>query len=132
MWKVMNGYAPKVLAEFFVSNEQNTTKFVLPHPPNDTAKKYFVYSCVLVWNSLPDALRNTTIYTAFTRNLKKHLLGEPVENSIHINNNIRNNIHNNSGIRVLQYVRPNHTQLRANDQQNQTFATRWDNQLRNF
>ena len=132
MWKVINGYAPKILSEFFVSNEQNLTKFVLPHPPNDKAKNYLVYSCVSVWNSLPDALRSTTIYTAFTRNLKKHLLGEPVEDSILINNNIHNNNDNNSGIRVLQYVRPNQAQLRANAQQNQTFATRWDNQLRNF
>ena len=132
MWKEINGYAPKVLLEFFVSNEQNLTKFVLPHPPNDKAKNYLVYSCVSVWNSLPDALRSTTIYTAFTRNLKKHLLGEPVENNILINNNLHNNNNNNSGIRVLQYVRPNQAQLRANAQQNQTFATRWDNQLRNF
>ena len=49
-------------------------------------------SCVQAWNCLPDALRNTTINTAFTRNLKKYLLGEPIEDSIHINNNIRNNI----------------------------------------
>ena len=132
MWKAIHGYAPKILSEFFASNEQNPTKFVLPHPPNNTAKNYFVYSCVLVWNSLPDTLRNTTMYTAFTRNLKKYLLGEPVENSILINDNIRNNNNNNTGIRVLQYVRPNQAQLRANAQQNQTFATRWDNQLRNF
>ena len=92
MWKVTHGYAPKILTQFFVANEQNTSKFVQPRPPNDTAKVYFVYSCVLAWNNLPDALRNTTIYTAFSRNLKKHLLGEPVENSILVNNNIRNNI----------------------------------------
>ena len=84
---------------------------------------------MVAWNSLPDALQNTTIYTAFARNLKKHLLGEPLENSILINNNIQNNI--NTGIRVLQWVRPNHAQLRANVQQN-PFADRWDNQLRNF
>ena len=138
MWKVTNEYAPKVLSEFFVSNGQDLTKYVLPHPPNDTAKEYFVYSCVMAWNSLPDVLRNTTIYSAFTRNLKKHLMGEPVENNILINNNIRNNSNNsnnsnnNTGIRVLRWVRPNHAQLRANAQQNQNFATRWDNQLRNF
>ena len=94
MWKVTHGYAPKVFSQFFVRNEQNATKFVLPYPPNDTAKAYFVYSCILAWNSLPDALRNTTIYTAFSRNLKKHLLGEPIESSILVNNNIRNNINN--------------------------------------
>ena len=140
MWKITNGYAPKVLSEGFVRNEQNQTKFVLPHPPNDKAKKYLVYSCVQAWNCLPDALRNTTIYTAFTRNLKKYLLGEPIEDSIQINNNIRNNINyqndttgnNNTGIRVLQWVRPNQGQLRANAQQNPPFASRWDNQLRNF
>ena len=137
MWKITNGYAPKVLSESFVSNEheQNNKKFVLPHPPNDTAKEYFVYSCVQAWNCLPDVLRGTTIYTAFTRNLKKHFLGEPIEDSIHINNNIRNtnqnNANNNNGIRVLQWVRPNMGQLRANAQQN-PFADRWDNQLRNF
>ena len=95
MWKVTNGYAPKVLSEFFVRNERNLTKFILPHPPNDTAKAYFVYTCVLVWNSLPDPLRNTTIYTAFTRNLKKHFLDEPVENSILINAQLRANAQQN-------------------------------------
>ena len=133
MWKVINGYAPKVLSDFFVSNEQNVTKFVLPHPPNDKAKNYFIYSCVLAWNCLPDALRNTTIYTSFVRNLKKYFLGEQIEDSIHINNNIRhannNRNNNNTGIRVLQWVRPN-AQPRAPVQQN--FASRWDNQLRNF
>ena len=130
MWKVFNGYAPNILSEFFVINEQNITKFVQPRPPNDTAKEFLIYSCVSAWNCLPDALRSVTIYTAFTRNLKKHLLGEPLENTVFLNNNIRDNT-NNTGIRVLQWVRPNHAQLRANAQQN-TFADRWDNQLRNF
>ena len=96
MWKVTNEIAPKVLSKYFVRNERNLKKFVLPRPPNDTAKEYFIYSCVVAWNSLPDALQNTTIYTAFARNLKKHLLGEPLENNILINNNIQNNI--NTGI----------------------------------
>ena len=88
MWKITNGYAPKVLSDFFVRNEQNNTKFVLPHPHNEKAKNYFVYSCVLAWNCLPDTLRNTAIYTSFARNLKKHFLGEQIEDSIRINNSI--------------------------------------------
>ena len=131
MWKVFNGYAPNILSEFFVINEQNITKFVQPRPPNDTAKEFLIYSCVSAWNCLPDALRSISIYTAFTRNLKKHLLGEPLENTVFVNNNIRTNT-NNTGIRVLHWVRPNHAQLRANFQQQNPFADGWDNQLRNF
>ena len=123
--------------------ELDQKKFVLPHPPNDKAKNYFVYSCILAWNRVPDALKRVTIFSAFTRNLKGHLLGEPIENNIHINNNIRNNTsnvnrtnnnsnssNNSSGIRVLQWVRPS-GRPNANAQ-NPPFASRWDNQLRNF
>ena len=49
------------------------------------------------------------------------------------NNGNRNAINrpNNNEIGVLRWRRPNYDQLRANAQ-NQPFATRWDNQLRNF
>ena len=140
MWKVANGFAPKILSKLFVTNETDQKKFVLPHPPNDKAKNYLVYSCVLAWNCVPEALKNTTIFSAFTRNLKGHLLGEPIEENIYINNNIRltsnsisqntnnsrNNANNYDGIRVLRRVRPN-GQPRPND--NPPFASRWDNQL---
>ena len=89
MWKVANGFAPNILSNLFVRNEVDQKKIVLPHPPNDKAKKYFVYSCVLAWNCVPDALKHATFFSAFTRNLKGHLLGEPIERNIHINNNIR-------------------------------------------
>ena len=42
---------------------------------------------------------------------------------------------NNNGLRVLRWQRPNRDQLRANAQNlyaQNPFATRWDNQLRNF
>ena len=54
------------------------------------------------------------------------------------NNDNRNNINrqynnnNNNGIRVLQWRRPNHAQLRTNAENQPQFASRWDNQLRNF
>ena len=52
------------------------------------------------------------------------------------NNRNRNNINrqnnNNNGIRMLQWRRPNHAQLRANFENQPQFASRWDNQLRNF
>ena len=47
-------------------------------------------------------------------------------NNRHINNN------NNNGIQVLQWRRPNHAQLRAIAENRPQFASRWDNQLRNF
>ena len=49
------------------------------------------------------------------------------------NNNRQNN--NNNGLRVLRWQRPNHALLRANAQNvfaQNPYATRWDNQLRNF
>merc|ERR1711928_768 len=46
-------------------------------------------------------------------------------------NNTRQN-NNNNGIRVLQWRRPNHAQLRANLENQPQFASRWDNHLRNF
>ena len=144
MWKVANGYAPSVLSKFFTSHGQDPKKYVLPHPPNDHAKNYFVYSSILAWNCVPDALKHVTIFSTFTRNLKGHLQGEPIEDNIHLNNNIRNNTNNvtrsnnnnsnnsnnSSGIRVLRWVRPSG---RPNvNALNPPFATRWDNPLRNF
>ena len=57
-----------------------------------------------------------------------------VNNRDNRNNNRQNN-NNDNGIRVLRRQRPNHAQLRANAQNlyaQNPFATRWDNQLRNF
>ena len=54
-----------------------------------------------------------------------------IATSITDNNNNRQN-NNNNGIRVLQWRRPNHAQLRANFENQPQFASRWDNQLRNF
>ena len=96
VWKVANGYAPDVTAKIFVKNDQNQKKFVLPHPPNDKAKNYFVYSCVLAWNTVPDVLKNVTIFSAFTRNLKGYLLGDPIENNIFVNENARINNNTNT------------------------------------
>ena len=48
------------------------------------------------------------------------------------NNNRHNNNNNNNGIQVLQWRRPNHAQLRAIAENRPQFASRWDNQLRNF
>ena len=48
------------------------------------------------------------------------------------NNNKFNNNNNNNGIQVLQWRRPNHAQLRAIAENRPQFASRWDNQLRNF
>ena len=131
MWKVANGFAPKILSKLFVASGNDQKKFVLPRPPNDTAKNYFVYSCVTAWNCVPDALRHATIFSAFTRNLKGHLLGEPIEENIFINNHIRNNSisQNTNNTRNNRWVR-NDGHPRANN--NPPFASRWDNQLRNF
>ena len=82
------------------------------------------------------------------RKLKNYLI-DPTSNNNNqgngrsINNNITNNNNgnttnntnttnnnNNTGIRVLRWVRPN-GQPGANVQ-NPPFASRWDNQLRNF
>ena len=131
MWKVANGFAPKILSKLFVASGNDQKKFVLPRPPNDTAKNYFVYSCVTAWNCVPDALRHATIFSAFTRNLKGHLLGEPIEENIFINNHIRNNSisQNTNNTRNNRWVR-NDGHPRANN--NPPFASRWDKQLRNF
>ena len=139
MWKITNGYAPKVLSDFFVSNEQNNTKFVLPHPPNEKAKNYFVYSCVLAWNTVPDVLKNVTIFSAFTRNLKGYLLGDPIENNIYINENARVNNNNTNtniinlnnnynGIRVLRWNRNNRNRgVLTHDWDGSGLTNSWDN-----
>ena len=51
-------------------------------------------------------------------------------NNVNRNNNNRHN--NNNGIEVLRWRRPNHAQLRAIAENQPQFASRWDNQLRNF
>ena len=53
-------------------------------------------------------------------------------NNGNINNIARQNNNNNNGVQVLRWRRPNHAQLRANAQNQPQFASRWDNQLRNF
>ena len=59
--------------------------------------------------------------------------GDNRVNHRNINNgNRNNNNNNNNGIRVLQWRRPNHAELRANFENQPQFASRWDNQLRNF
>merc|ERR1712240_508318 len=47
------------------------------------------------------------------------------------NRNINDN-NSNNGIPMLRWRRPNHIQLRANFENQPQFASRWDNQLRNF
>ena len=113
----------------------------------------------ILWNSIPEHIQGASSISAFKYQLKKYLFAQydidnttdniyartynnnNINNRIHINNNsqrsntYRGNHHNNnsrnSGIPVLRYRRPNLNQLRENAQ-NQNFATRWDNPLRNF
>ena len=74
MWKLANGYMPDVITELFTPNLHNQLKFVLPHPGNDRAKLYFVYSCITAWNYVPDTLEIITALSNFSLKYKEHLL----------------------------------------------------------
>ena len=60
MWKLAHGYQPKVVSDLFTGNLHNQIKFVLPHPRNESAKSYLVYSCIKEWNAVPDTLKLTS------------------------------------------------------------------------
>ena len=68
------------------------------------------------------------------RNNRNNNNGNRNNNNRHNNGNRNNNNrhNNNNGIEVLRWRRPNHAQLRANAENQPQFASRWDNQLRNF
>ena len=148
IWKAINGYQPQTISELFVPNEHNQLRLVVPHPRNNKDKLQLVSSSVVAWNTVPDNIKAITVYSSFARKLKNYLI-DPTSNNNNqgngrsINNNITNNNNgnttnntnitnnnNNTGIRVLRWVRPN-GQPGANVQ-NPPFASRWDNQLRNF
>ena len=74
MWKLAHGYQPDIIAEFFTENLHNQYKYVLPHPRNESAKTYFVYSCIKEWTVVPDTLKTTSTLSNFTLKYKTHLL----------------------------------------------------------
>ena len=116
--------------------------------------KYGLHSitrqCITSWNFLTKEL-NTDLSKLSRPVLKKkissYFFDKYDPERIHHNNtntcNNRNNNgnrnnrqnNNNNGIQVLRWQRPNYAQLRANAQNlfaQNPYATRWDNQLRNF
>ena len=74
MWKLAHGYQPKVVSDLFTGNLHNQIKFVLPHPRNESAKSYFVYSSIKEWNAVPDTLKLTSTLSNFSLKYKTHLL----------------------------------------------------------
>ena len=74
MWKLAHGYQPGVISNLFTENLHNQQKFVLPHPRNESAKSYFVYSCIKEWTVVPDTLKNTSTLSNFTLKYKTLLL----------------------------------------------------------
>ena len=74
MWKLANGYVPEVVTKLFTPNLHNQLKFVLPHPGNDKAKSYFIYSCITAWNFVPDSLKIITTLSNFSQKYENHLL----------------------------------------------------------
>ena len=74
MWKLAHGYIPDSITRYFTANLQNELKFVLPHPKNDKAKSFFVYSYIKEWNCVPDSLKIITTLSNFTLKYKTHLV----------------------------------------------------------
>ena len=74
MWKLAHGYIPDTITNLFTANLQNEYKFVLPHPKNERAKSFFVYSCIKEWNCVPDSLKILTTLSNFTAKYKTHLI----------------------------------------------------------
>ena len=78
MYKVLNGLAPSLLAELFVSKNDITeydlrgshTSLQLPHPKTEKLKKSFSYSAAKLWNSLPTDLRNSDTLTDFKNGMR--------------------------------------------------------------
>ena len=74
IWKLANGCLPSVLSKLFVTNAQNHLKFVIPHPRNEKDKLQIVTSSIIAWNTVPDDIKNTTIYSNFVRRFKEYLI----------------------------------------------------------
>ena len=74
MWKLAHGYQPGVISNLFTQNLHNQYKFVLPHPRNESAKSYFVYSCIKEWSVVPDTLKIISTLSNFSLKYKTHLL----------------------------------------------------------
>ena len=74
MWKIANGYVPPPVCNLFTSNSRDSHKFILPKTKNDHDKMVLEYSCITVWNTVPNSLKQLTNLKAFSNNYKEHLL----------------------------------------------------------
>ena len=75
MWAVYNKFMPQIVSHNFVNNQRILSKnFILPFPRKESEKRCLTYSGVKLWNELPEQLKEHTVKSSFSRNLKKYLL----------------------------------------------------------
>ena len=77
MFKSLNNLTPKYLSELFKPystdyNLRNVDKKVaLPFPHTDFLKRSFSYSGAMIWNDLPQNIRNIESLNSFKREINK-------------------------------------------------------------
>ena len=82
LFKILNGMSPSYLSCFKYSNARDglrsTTdkKLNIPKPRCELFKKSFVYSSILIWNSLPTNLRTSRSLNIFKKELHLFLLSQ--------------------------------------------------------
>ena len=74
MWKITNRHVPPPICNFFSPNLRNPQKFILPQPKNEHDKMLLEYSCVKIWNAVPQNLKNITSLKNFSNKYKEFLI----------------------------------------------------------
>ena len=75
MFKILSGAAPHSLtSKFEVNNARHSHKIVVPRPRIDLYKSSLHYSGGMLWNNLPNTLKNISSLQVFIRSLHKYLM----------------------------------------------------------
>ena len=80
MYKVVNGMAPRCLADLFTRKNTVTnynlrgssTSLQLPRPKTEFMKKSFSYDGAKLWNELPESFRQIETYATFVNKINAH------------------------------------------------------------
>ena len=74
LWKITKGYVPPPVCNLFTKKQRNCNKSILPKVKNKRDKMLLEYSCITVWNTVPESIKNLTTLKSFSNNYKEHLL----------------------------------------------------------
>ena len=74
MYKIMNDHTPSYLCEnFLLRNVRGKSNIMTPHPRTDLFKSSLVYSGSVLWNEMPDFLKQKNTLISFKKACHKYL-----------------------------------------------------------